>query len=133
MLCFHIERVQSPFQVLRSKENQTLPLHFTNFGPSSVFTIEVASSGDSLGFSFEFEEEIPLNNITLETGETRRLLLILTAQENITEANSLSLILTLFDNNFIERSNFLNIDIAGTSVPPVNRSEIVRYHTYFAQ
>ena len=120
---------QSPFQVLRTKENRTLNILLTNFGPSSVFTIEVAQNKNSSGFLFSFDEETTPNNIALESGETRILLFIITAQENITAANSLSLILTLFDNSFIERSNFLNIDIAGTSVAPVNRSEIVCYHT----
>ena len=117
-----------PLLVLRPGENKTVTLLFSNFGPASTFQAKVASRSGSKDFTYYLysTESATTQTVKLNKGEKKPLDLVIIAHHGIkaTEANALSLIVTLSDSSSFERSNFINIEAIGTTLPPVNRTEI---------
>ena len=117
-----------PLLVLRPGENKTVTLLFSNFGPASTFQAKVASRSGSKDFTYYLysNESATTQTVKLNKGEKKPLDLVIIAHHGIkaTEANALSLIVTLSDSSSFERNNFINIEAIGTTLPPVNRTEI---------
>ena len=121
---------QSPFQVLRSGENRTLCLVLSNQGGNATFTVQILSSSNSSGFTASFEAMATTQIVSVLSGGTTNLNLQISAQENIDETNFLSLIIIVYDQGLITRNNYFNIQVHGTSVPPVDLSQIVSSNLY---
>ena len=129
---------QSPYLALRPGESQTLNLILSNFGPASTFTVKVASTTNSTGFTYYlYTNESGMattQTLNMEEGEKTSVNLIVTAEElESSEANSLSLTVTIFDKSFIKRSNFLNIEAVESTRLQVNCQQIafiiIMFHT----
>ena len=102
-----------------------MSLVLSNRGQNATFSVQILSSGISSGFTASFQEMATTQTVSLQRGGTTNLNLQISAQESIDETNSLSSTIIVYDQGSIIRNNYYNIQVHGTSVPPVDLSQIV--------
>lgn len=110
------ENGQSPLQLLRSEESVTLNLTLHNLGASASFTVDITTSPASSGFTYALGSSSDrIQSVPLDSGFMTTLKLKVTADRGISEANFLSLLVSMYDANESRRSNYLTINIEGSS------------------
>ena len=113
---------QSSIQVLRSQETVTLDVTLNNFGAFASFTVDVTSSIASSGFTYSIGSPPATSQIVqLDGNSMTTLSLEITADSGISETNFLSLVVSVFDPNNPRRSNYLNVEVEGSSFSSAQR------------
>ncbi len=116
-LCMYTGNSQSAIQQLRSDESLSLNLTLLNQGASSTFTIVATASRGSSGFTYTIGSPPATRQvIQIESYSTVTLALQINAGGSISEANFLSLLVSMYDPNESQRSNYLLVTIEGTSL-----------------
>ncbi len=114
----------------------TLGLTLTNIGDNSTFRVDVIARGNpsDIGetpsrYTYTLSGGSTSQSVSLVKDETKSLGLIVMATGEVTEADTLYLQITMTDESSSERSNFYNLQFTGTTVVPVDRTQVVRYST----
>lgn len=114
---------ESPFILLRTGDNQTLSLLLYNFGQLSTFKVVVASETNSSRFSYRLTNSNGTNvldQISLGMGEVANINLEIEVLGNVTDSDSDRLTILVFDTASSERSDFINVEVSGTTIPPID-------------
>ena len=122
---------ESPFILLRTGDNQTLSLLLYNFGELSTFGLALVSETNTSRFSYRLTDNNGTNlldQILLGMGEVANINLDIQVLGNVTDSETDRLTILVFDTASSERSNFINVEVSGTTVPPIDPSDIVSYY-----